>query len=57
MKVVARIAAAPSRGIVYLSCNPTTMAPHCALFVEFDFWPRAVWYNATTPAKHIGTAC
>ena len=36
-KVVARVAAAQPTRIVYVSCNPTTMAPDCALFAELGY--------------------
>ena len=36
-KVVARVAAAHPARVVYVSCNPTTMAPDCALFAELGY--------------------
>jgi 23S rRNA (uracil1939-C5)-methyltransferase len=36
-KVVARVAAAGPARVVYVSCNPSTMAPDCALFAELGY--------------------
>ena len=36
-KVVARVATAHPARIVYVSCNPTTMAPDCAHFAELGY--------------------
>ena len=36
-KVVARVAASGPARIVYVSCNPTTMAPDCALFAGLGY--------------------
>ena len=41
-KVIARVAAAEPKRVIYVSCNPSTMAPNVALFQEAGYRLRRV---------------
>lgn len=41
-KVIARVAAAEPKRVIYVSCNPSTMAPNIALFQEAGYRLRRV---------------
>jgi 23S rRNA (uracil-5-)-methyltransferase RumA len=41
-KVIARVAAAQPKRVIYVSCNPSTMAPNIALFQEAGYRLRRV---------------